>query len=153
MSEANVILQRARQRGEQLGTAYSGAVTPVEAHALAQALPSVRIVDVRSSAEWQWVGIVPGAELIEWRRWDPQHGMQPNADFLTQLKTRVDPENIVLFLCRSGARSHDAAALAAANGYSEAYNILEGFEGDKDAAQHRGAHNGWQASGLPWVQG
>ncbi|WP_028453442.1 rhodanese-like domain-containing protein [Chitinilyticum aquatile] len=153
MSEMNQILQRARMRAEAQQLPYSGAVTPAEAHALSQGLPNVRIVDVRSSAEWQWVGVVPGAEQVEWRCWDAHLGMQPNAAFLTQLQNRVDPENIVLFLCRSGARSHDAAALAAEHGYSEAYNILEGFEGDKNAQQQRGSLNGWQAAGLPWVQG
>ncbi|MBE9608981.1 rhodanese-like domain-containing protein [Chitinilyticum piscinae] len=153
MSELNQIFQRAQARAGEAGLPYSGAVTPAEAFALLQGLPNVRIVDVRSSAEWQWVGVVPGAELVAWREWDPLHGMQPNPHFLQQLQTRVDRENVVLFLCRSGARSHDAAALAAQHGYSEAYNILEGFEGDKDGAQHRGALNGWQAAGLPWQQG
>jgi rhodanese-related sulfurtransferase len=59
----------------------------------------------------------------------------------------------VLFLCRSGARSHDAAIAATAAGYTQCYNVLEGFEGDRDAHGHRGALNGWQAAGLPWQQG
>jgi len=56
-----------------------------------------------------------------------------------------------MFLCRSGARSHHAAAAAAAAGYSSAYNILEGFEGDRDAEGHRGTVGGWKFHGLPWV--
>ncbi|WP_255991492.1 rhodanese-like domain-containing protein [Chitinolyticbacter albus] len=150
MTAVNDILLRARERAAQLGLPYSGAVTPAEAHALTQALPNARIVDVRTAAEWQFVGVVPGAELIEWKRFPD---MALNPDFLGQLQTRIDRQSVVLFLCRSGARSHDAAILAASHGYAEAYNILEGFEGDKDGAQHRNTVNGWKAADLPWVQG
>ena len=65
----------------------------------------------------------------------------------------VDPEVLVMFLCRSGARSNSAANLAAASGYTNAYNILEGFEGDKDANGHRNKVGGWRHAGLPWIQG
>ncbi|MBM5570124.1 MULTISPECIES: rhodanese-like domain-containing protein [Deefgea] len=150
MSQFNQILENARGRAVSKGLAYAGEVTPAEAWALVQAVPSAKIVDVRTHAEWQWVGVVPGAELIEWKSYP---GMVANPHFVTQLKAAVDSEAIVLFLCRSGARSHDAAALAAQHGYTAAMNILEGFEGDKDAAGHRGSKNGWQAAGLPWTQG
>ncbi|BCL77284.1 rhodanese [Jeongeupia sp. HS-3] len=150
MSQAAQILEVASQRGRAQGLPYAGAVTPLEAQALLSSLPNAKLVDVRTHAEWAFVGVVPGAELIEWKRYP---GMTPNPDFLTRLKAEVDPEGVVLFLCRSGARSHDAAALAAAHGYSTALNVLEGFEGDKDGAEHRGQLNGWKAAGLPWVQG
>ncbi|MEQ1668228.1 MAG: rhodanese-like domain-containing protein, partial [Sulfuriferula sp.] len=68
----------------------------------------------------------------------------------TQLKAAVDPEALVMFMCRSGGRSNSAAAAAQAAGYSEAYNILEGFEGDKNEAGQRGHKNGWKVAGLPW---
>ena len=77
-------------------------------------------------------------------------GNRANPHFLAQLKQQVDPEALVLFLCRSGARSHNAAALAAQAGYSECYNVLEGFEGDKDANGQRGKLGGWRHAGLPW---
>ena len=150
MSQFNEILENARSRGVSKGLSYAGEVTPSEAWALLQAVPNAKLVDVRTHAEWQWVGVVPGAELIEWKSYP---SMAINNNFLTQLKAAVDSESIVLFLCRSGARSHDAAALAAQHGYTAAMNILEGFEGDKDAAGHRGSKNGWQAAGLPWTQG
>ncbi|WP_410498520.1 rhodanese-like domain-containing protein [Chitinibacter sp. S2-10] len=150
MSQANEILQTARSRAQSQGLAYAGAVTPSEAWTLFQSLSAVHIVDVRTSAEWQWVGIVPDAELIEWKSYP---GMANNPNFLTQLKTQVDPEAVVMFLCRSGARSHDAAMLAAQHGYTAAMNILEGFEGDKDANEHRSSKNGWKVAGLPWKQG
>lgn len=148
MSRTDEILKTARERAEDGNLPYSGAVTPREAWQLCQALPNVRIVDVRTRAEWQFVGIVPSAELIEWQSYPL---MQHNPDFMQQLKSRVDSECVVLFLCRSAARSHEAAALAAVHGYSEAYNVLEGFEGDRNSHQQRGFLNGWKAAGLPWV--
>ena len=75
---------------------------------------------------------------------------QPNTHFLVQLKHQVDPEALVMFICRSGARSHNAACLASEAGYAECYNVLEGFEGDKDAEGHRGTTGGWRHAGLPW---
>ena len=60
---------------------------------------------------------------------------------------------LVMFICRSGGRSHNAAMLAQQAGYSEAYNVLEGFEGDRDAQGHRNTIGGWRAAGLPWTQG
>ena len=75
---------------------------------------------------------------------------QPNTHFLVQLKHQVDPEALVMFICRSGARSHNAACLASEAGYAECYNVLEGFEGDKDAEGRRGTTGGWRHAGLPW---
>jgi rhodanese-related sulfurtransferase len=149
MSQFAHILEQARLRGQEQGLPYSGAVTPQEAWALMQGLPNARIVDVRTHAEWQFVGIVSGALQIEWQRYPL---MDRNPDFLTQLRSAVDPQSVVLFLCRSGVRSHAAAELAAAHGYSESFNILFGFEGDKDENQQRGHLNGWKAAGLPWSQ-
>lgn len=148
MSQLAHILQLARERADDFDLPYSGAVTPQEAWALMQGLPGVKIVDVRTQPEWQFVGVVPQAELIEWKRYPL---MSLNPDFLTRLKAAVDRESMVLFLCRSGVRSHEAAALAAQHGYTESYNILEGFEGDKDENQQRGKCNGWKAAGLPWI--
>ncbi len=150
MSQVNEILENARSRAVSKALPYAGEVTPAEAWALLQAVPSAKLVDVRTQAEWQWVGAVPNAELIEWKSYP---GMASNPNFMAQLNATVDPESVVLCLCRSGARSHNAAALAAQHGYTAAMNILEGFEGDKDSAGHRGSKNGWQAAGLPWTQG
>lgn len=149
MSQVNEILQRARGRAEQLGLSYSGALTPDEAQAVREALPAAKLVDVRSHAEWQFVGAPTGAVKVEWKTWP---GMAANPHFLEQLRHQVDSEDVLLFLCRSGARSHEAATLAAASGFSECYNILEGFEGDRDDTGHRGIVNGWKARGLSWSQ-
>lgn len=110
----------------------------------------VRQHNTQYHAEWDWVGRVPGAVEIEWMLYP---GNEPNAHFLAQFKRQVDPEALVMFLCRSGARSNAAASLAAASGYTNAYNILEGFEGDKDASGHRNKVGGWRHAGLPWIQG
>jgi rhodanese-related sulfurtransferase len=80
-------------------------------------------------------------------------GMQPNPNFLNQLQAQVKPDALVLFICRSGQRSHTAAVMATQTGYSTCFNVLEGFEGDKDSAQHRNTTGGWRKAGLPWVQG
>lgn len=143
-------LQHARERGKQMGLGYEGALTPGEAHLVLQHAPGAKLVDVRTRAEWDYVGRIPGAVEIELLTYP---GNQPNADFLKQLERQVDKDAPVMFICRSGARSHNAATLATQAGYSECYNVLEGFEGDKDASGHRSTKGGWRAAGLPWVQG
>ena len=107
------------------------------------------IVDVRSRAELDFVGRIPGSVEIELKSWP---GMKPNPDFIEQLKAAVPATSKVMFICRSGARSHEAATAAQAAGYGSAFNVLEGFEGDRDPAGHRNTVGGWRASGLPWTQ-
>src|SRR6188474_1025969 len=144
------ILQKARERARQLGVSYSGALTPAEAHELWRNAPGAKLVDVRTRAEWDYVGRIPGAIEIEWQLY-PEG--KPNPQFVQQLKQQVDPEALVLFICRSGARSHNAATAAAAAGYTQSYNVIDGFEGRKDANNHRNTVEGWRFSGLPWYQG
>lgn len=149
MGQIAAILELARRRGEANALTYAGEVTPQEAWTLVESAPGTVIVDVRTHAEWNWVGRVPNAVEIEWMHWPER---DRNVNFLKQLETQVDKESMVLFLCRSAARSHHAAELAAANGFNQCYNILEGFEGDKDANQQRGTVGGWRKAGLPWTQ-
>jgi rhodanese-related sulfurtransferase len=111
--------------------------------------PGAKLIDVRSRAELDFVGRIPGAVEIEWATYP---GMKPNSHFQTELEQQVDAEALVMFICRSGARSHHAAVVAEKAGYSEVYNVLEGFEGDKDMKEHRNKLNGWRASELPWTQ-
>jgi rhodanese-related sulfurtransferase len=144
------ILQKARERARQLGLPYGGALTPAEAHELWRNAPGAKLVDVRTRAEWDYVGRIPGAVEIEILTYP---GNRPNAAFATELESKVDKAVPVLFICRSGGRSHNAAMLAQEAGYSEAYNVLEGFEGDRDAQGHRNTTGGWRAAGLPWTQG
>lgn len=146
----DALLELAHERARALGAPYAGSLDPAEAWALLQHDATVRLVDVRSRAEWEFVGRVPGAVEIEWKGWP---GMIPNAAFLDTLAGTVDRAAPLLFLCRSGGRSHDAALAATAAGFTNCYNVLQGFEGDRDAAAHRNTVGGWRAAGLPWTQG
>lgn len=150
MGKLTEILTLAAERGRALERPYQGELTPTEAHALLQLAPGAKLVDVRTRAEWDWVGRVPGAVEIEWNQYP---GGVRNPNFVAELKRQVDPEALVLFLCRSGVRSIGAANAAVEVGYNNSYNILEGFEGDKDANGHRGNIGGWRKAGLPWIQG
>ncbi|MGQ0512621.1 MAG: rhodanese-like domain-containing protein [Betaproteobacteria bacterium] len=141
------ILQRARERAIQMKLPYAGAVTPAEAHALMKA--GATLVDVRTTPERHFVGSVPGSQPIEWTTYPKG---EHNPAFLEQLEEAAPKDAPVLFLCRSGVRSHNAAIVAAEAGWKDAYNILEGFEGDKDPEQHRGQVGGWRKAGLPWIQ-
>ncbi len=137
----------ARERGKKMGLGYAGALLPAEAHKLMQV--GAKLVDVRTKPELQYVGKVPGSVAVEWQTYP---GNRENPEFLAELCTAVPKDQPVMFLCRSGARSHAAAEAATRAGWKEAYNILEGFEGDKDADQHRNTVGGWRKAGLPWVQ-
>ncbi|WP_034412179.1 rhodanese-like domain-containing protein [Derxia gummosa] len=147
--DAAVILDTARTRTSDSG--YAGAVLPEEALALLTALPGARLVDVRTRAELDWVGrpAIPAGQYlpIEWVIWP---GNQPNGAFLGQLAASAG-DGPLFFLCRSGVRSKAAAKAATAAGHAECYDILEGFEGDKDAAGHRKTIGGWCKRGLPWI--
>jgi rhodanese-related sulfurtransferase len=150
MGKLTEILGLARERAERLGLPYAGALTPAEAWEVLQHAPGAKLVDVRTRAEWDWVGRVPGAVEIEWLSY-PGNALNPA--FAQQLRREVDPEALVMFLCRSGGRSDKAARMAAESGYGEAYNILEGFEGDRDANGQRNRVGGWRHAVLPWIQG
>ena len=147
--DIEAILKAASERARAMGLPYAGAVTPAEAHALLQQDPAARLIDVRSRAELDFVVRVPGSVEIEWKAYP---GMAPNPDFLRQLAAKVPQDAIALFICRSGGRSHETARAASQAGYTRAYNVLEGFEGDRDAGGHRNTIGGWRAAGLPWTQ-
>jgi rhodanese-related sulfurtransferase len=142
------VLKNAAVRGRQMGLPYGGALTPAEAHEVWRNAPGAKLVDVRTRAEWDYVGRIPGAVEIEIVTYP---GGRPNPGFMSELEGKVDKTGPVLFICRSGGRSHNAAMLAAQAGYT-AYNVLEGFEGDRDAGGHRNTVGGWRAAGLPWSQ-
>lgn len=127
---------------------YAGDVTAELALAWWQQGKAV-LVDVRTDAEREWVGFVPGAVPLAWKQWP---GMAPNPAFDAGLKAAVPEGQVALMLCRSGVRSIAAARRATEMGVP-AFNILEGFEGDPDALAHRGRKGGWRFRGLPWRQG
>lgn len=148
LSETEAILSRAAGRGAAKHLPYAGEVTPVEAWQMHKTAGAI-IVDVRSEAEYVWVGHVPGTRLIEWKRW---REAERNPDFERELIREYSRDELLLLLCRSAVRSHHAAAAAANVGFSRVYNILEGFEGDLDADKRRGVLGGWRKAGLPWEQ-
>ena len=150
-TDPQALLARARERAAQAKLAYFGAVTPAEAAALLQASPEARLIDVRTEAEWDYVGHIPDTTHIEWNTYPTG---ERNPRFLQELTQAVpDRDAPVLFLCRSGQRSDAAARTAQMAGFKRAMNILEGFEGQKDAEGHRNTMGGWRKSGLPWEQG
>lgn len=131
---------------------YAGAVLPAEAFELLQLDPRTRLVDVRTRAELDWVGrpVIGDGQYahVEWTRYP---GAVPNQEFLQQLSQVASADTPVLFLCRSAARSKLAAIAATQAGVTKAYDLLEGFEGDKDGQGHRKTVSGWCFRGLPWI--
>lgn len=139
---------------------YAGDLAADAAWALLKDNPKAQLVDVRTTAEWSFVGgpdlsgAGRAAHCIEWQSYP---SMAVNPDFVAQVKETLAREGAgadapVLFLCRSGARSRAAAIAMTQAGFSHAYNIAGGFEGDKDENSHRGNRNGWKAADLPWRQ-
>lgn len=144
-------MSSARERAVEMGLPYTGALTPPEAYQYIQTVEDSVLVDVRTVAELNYVGRILGAVEVEWQRWPD---MDVNEKFVEQLKESGVPEHKpVLFICRSGVRSHNAALVAQTSGYHRVFNVIEGFEGDLDDNGHRGKVNGWRYHGLPWSQG
>ncbi len=129
-------------------TGYAGDVSPQLAFKWWRSGEAV-LVDVRTDAERTWVGFIPDAVPLPWKQWP---GMAMNSAFDSGLRAAVPKDRKVVLFCRSGARSIAAAKRATELGM-EAYNMLEGFEGDPDGMAHRGHKNGWRYHGLPWRQG
>lgn len=156
VSQPAAILEHARHLAREKRLSYSGDVHPLDAHALVRA-GAARIIDVRSRFEHEFVGRVPDSVLVEWRIYEPDGAdrvrARPNDQFTSQLAAVATTDQTLLFLCRSGVRSQGAAAAAVAAGYPNAFNILEGFEGDADGHKQRGKVGGWRHHGLPWLQG
>jgi sulfur dioxygenase len=126
---------------------YAGDVSPQLAWHWVQS-GQARLVDVRSDAEREWVGFVPAAVNVPWKQWP---GMAMNPHFDSQILAAATGGLQLVLLCRSGVRSVAAARRATELGL-QAYNILEGFEGDPDENAHRGRRGGWRFHGLPWRQ-
>jgi rhodanese-related sulfurtransferase len=149
MKDLETVLAEARERARRLSLPYAGALPPRDAFEVWQSSPRATLVDVRTRAEWSYVGRIPGAVEIEWNHYPNGH----NARFEEQLQESIaDKAAPLLFICRSGARSSSAAAAAHALGYTLAMNVLEGFEGDLDPEGHRNTVGGWRKAGLPWRQ-
>lgn len=135
-------------------------VAPQTAYAAIQNDPNSLLLDVRSAAEWSFVGQpdLPGRVIsVEWQQYP---GMRPNPAFLDEVKAALGKHKgadtaalpKLYVLCRSGARSLAAARALADEGIAQTFNIAGGFEGDKDPSGRRSALNGWKVAGLPWSQ-
>lgn len=131
---------------------HQGDISPAEAYQRLQNNPSAVLIDVRTQPEWVFVG-VPAVERLIRQSWQVFPAMQVNGQFVAEIEQLGLPKDTeILCICRSGARSASAASALTEAGYGNAWNVAQGFEGDKDAQGHRGALGGWKAAGLPWVQ-
>ena len=135
---------------------YAGDVTAATAWKILSENNDAILIDVRTRAEWNYVGLPELAPigkkpaLLEWQVFP---GMQQNPEFMSALGNAVaNKDTPLLFLCRSGARSAAAAKAMTAAGYSTCFNVADGFEGPLDAQGKRGSAAGWKAAGLPWRQ-
>ncbi len=145
---------------------YAGDLSPKEAWDLLARESGAVLVDCRSQAEWSFVGTPDLGSLgkrpvfVEWQAFvvaSAETGGKPrmaaNPDFVADVaKTGISKDVPVVFICRSGGRSKSAAIAMTAAGWKTCFNLAGGFEGVHDAAHHRGATQGWKASGLPWAQ-
>lgn len=136
---------------------YAGDKTATEAWEILKNDPRAILVDVRTTAEWNFVGVpdlgalAKDITLVSWAVFPDMH---VNPDFIKDVAEASEgPEAPIFFLCRSGVRSIAAAKAMSNAGHKASYNILSGFEGDKDVAGHRGVSRGWKAEGLDWIQG
>ena len=145
MNTLEIILDAAAERAIAKSLPYAGELTPQEAFEVLQQ-GEFTLVDVRSQAELDLVGRVPNANHVEWAFYP---GMLPNTDFAAQLQAQLDKSQTIIFMCRTGGRSHNAAVVAQQLGY-KAYNMLEGFEGTANEQKQRTLINGWKHAGLPW---
>jgi rhodanese-related sulfurtransferase len=134
---------------------YEGDLTPAKAWAFLQEHPDAVLVDIRTEAEWRYVGVPDLSDLgrevvfVEWERYP---GGEPNPTFVDDLwAAGLQSGTPLLMICRAAHRSVGASIEATEAGLGPVYNVLEGFEGEVGEDGHRG-HEGWRAAGLPWRQ-
>jgi rhodanese-related sulfurtransferase len=141
---------------QQMAVSYAGDVSVLEAWGILKSDPAAVLIDVRTDAEWAYVGMPDLTELgkdVKRISWITFPAMAPNPNFISELSNTVaDKNTTLLFLCRSGVRSIATSISATEAGYQNSHNVLCGFEGDKDDQAHRGYSAGWKAEGLPWTQ-
>jgi rhodanese-related sulfurtransferase len=141
---------------------YAGDLAPREAWDMLVREKNAVLIDVRSRAEWTFVGVASLAALgkaplyVSWQNYttspDGRAQMVPNPQFAAAVANAVEKDAPAIFLCRSGGRSKSAAIAMTVNGFTRAYNLAGGFEGDRDATGHRGQAGGWKAANLAWTQ-
>ncbi len=135
---------------------YEGDLTAAETWRFLEEDPDAMLIDVRTVAEWVYVGLPDISRLgrtvvcVQWKVWP---SMDINRDFVSHLEAEgVERDRPLLMICRSGVRSRDAAVALTAAGFGPCYNVSDGFEGDLNEAKRRGIKNGWKVAGLPWIQ-
>ena len=112
-------------------------------------------VDVRSKAEYKYVGFPENSILIPWID-DPD--WEPNPEVFSDLVMQEldGRENLlnteIILICRSGFRSNEALKCLENKGFTQVSHVASGFEGDLDENDHRGNLNGWRHDGMPWSQ-
>jgi rhodanese-related sulfurtransferase len=141
-------LDDARSNAASANLPYAGGVRPLDAWALVEA-GLAQLIDVRSAEERKFVGHVPGSTHVAWATGT---SLTRNPRFVRELEAKLKKNEVGLLLCRSGKRSALAAEAAAKAGFTNVFNVLEGFEGELDAHQQRGKSDGWRFHGLPWAQ-
>lgn len=146
--ESAFILERAEARARAAGLGYAGDVTPTEALELLNA-GVAKLIDVRTPEERKFVGYVPESIAVAWATGT---AFTRNPRFVRELEGKARKEEVLLFLCRSGQRSILAAEAASRAQFQQAFNVIEGFEGELDSQRRRGGNDGWRFRGLPWVQ-
>jgi rhodanese-related sulfurtransferase len=130
-------------------------ISPQNAFELLKNQKNSVLIDVRTMEELSFVGVVNASSFenrLIFLAWQTLPQMEQNQNFANDLLAKVDKDNEVLFLCRTGGRSNQSAQLASTLGFKKTYNIINGFEGDLNSQNHRGLVNGWKASNLPWEQ-
>lgn len=144
----------------QSGARYAGDMLSVDAYAILASDASSTLIDVRTQAEWAYVGVPDlsalgkSALFLEWQTFPT---MQVDDGFVARLSSMLETARVergapLVFICRSGARSRHAALAMTDAGWGPCFNVSDGFEGPLDQWRHRGAAGGWKAVGLPWAQ-
>ena len=117
--------------------------------------PQALFVDVRSKAEYKYVGYPENSILIPWID-DPDWEPNPEAFSDAVMQELDGRENLlnteIILICRSGYRSNDALKCLENKGFTQVSHVASGFEGDLDENDHRGNLNGWRHDGMPWSQ-
>jgi rhodanese-related sulfurtransferase len=147
-NQAQEILATAQQYAELESLNFTGSVPPSQAWALFHA-GHATLVDVRTNEERKFVGYVPEVIHVAWATGT---SFNRNPRFVKELENKTNKDQVILLLCRSGNRSAQAAEAAYKAGFTQVYNVLEGFEGDLNSLNQRGTNNGWRFHHLPWVQ-
>ena len=148
MNAPTHLLEQARIKAQEGGLPYAGSITPEQAWLLFNS-GQATLLDIRSKEEQHFVGRVPGSSNIIWATGT---SLTRNPRFVREVDSKFSKDDVLLLLCRSGKRSALAAEALTQSGFTQVFNILEGFEGEINEQKHRGNKDGWKFHQLPWEQ-